>query len=260
MTNPVAVVTGATGGIGSAVVQQLTQQGYTVLAFARHEEPLRILQEANPRQIFPVSMDVGSPQSVWMTHLIAVFDYYDVPPQIDVLVCAHGFPPVTTPSLSVSFMDEFAPFMVHDVGGSFLAAQAVAPYMIRQSQGSIVFVSSLHAHQTYPARAAYAAAKAGVCAMARSLALEWGPLGITVNTVLPWQVDGRRSQQLIHQHEQVAGEDLLTAYQQRSPQRRLITEDEVAQAVLALIQNRACNGTELILDGGVSASMWHKPF
>ncbi len=260
MVQRIALVTGATGGIGSAVTQHLVTTGYTVIAVAQDQERLQKLQEADLKHVLPLPLNVGVSQSVWLASLMKVFEYYDIEARIDVLVCAHGAPPVTTPSLQLSMQDEFIPVVFTDLGGAFLAAQAVAPYMIRQHHGSIVFVSSLHAHHTYPARAAYAAAKAGICGMARSLALEWGGHGITVNTILPWQVAGIRSFYLAHKHEQETGEDLLSQYKAKNPQRRLVTEDEVAEAVLFLIRNRSCNGTELVLDGGVSASMWYKDF
>ena len=260
MTTPLALITGATGGIGAACAQRLIREGYNILAIATHSERLQILQEADPHHIFPLVLPVESAPSIWMSTLVQAFLYYELEARVDVLVCAHGYRPVTTPSVTLSVGEEFIPVVMTDLCGTFIAAQAVAPYMQRQGSGSIVFVSSLHARQTYPARAAYAAAKAGVCGMARSLALEWGTDGITVNTVLPWQIAGPRTFRLAHQHDQATGEDLLAQYVARSPRRQLVTEDDVADAVAFLIRNRSCTGMELVLDSGVSASMWHKAF
>jgi len=257
---PLVVLTGATGGIGAAVAQRFIRDGYNILAIATHVERLQILRDADPEHIFPLALPVDSSPSVWLSTLMHSFDYYEIPPRVDILVCAHGYTPITTPSVQISMMDEFIPLLMTDLAGTFLAAQTVAPYMQRQQQGSMVFVTSLHAHQTYPARAAYAAAKAGIGGMARSLALEWGKDGITVNTVLPWQVAGGRTFRQAHVHEQATGEDLLAAYVAKSPLRQLVTEDDVADAVAFLARNRSCTGMELVLDTGVSASMWYKPF
>ncbi len=258
---PIAFVTGSTGGIGSAVCHRLTKEGYTVIAHGRDTDRLVILRDADPKHILPLQFDICESQSKWLTALIECFDYYQIDaPRIDVLVCCHGARPVTAPSIQLSVTHEFLPIMCVDVVGTFLAAQAVAPYMIRQGGGSMVFLSSLHAHHTYPSRAPYAASKAAVCAMARSLALEWGPSGIRVNTLLPWQVDGERTKMLSFKAEQETGKDLISAYLTRTPLRRLITEDEVADAVMFLLHNAAMNGAELVLDGGVSASMWYKSY
>ena len=260
MTRPLAVVTGATGGLGAAITQRLIHDGANVLAVAQDPERLQILRDADPAHVFPLVLPVDSNPSVWLSTLVNVFPYYDLPPTIAILVCAHGHPPVTEPSISLSMAQAFIPILMTDLGGTFLAAQAVAPYMQRQKQGSMVFISSLHARQTYPARAAYAAAKAGICGLARSLALEWGQDGITVNTILPWQVAGARTFRLAHQHEQATGEDLLAQYMAKSPQRQLVAEDDVADAVAFLIRNRSCTGMELVIDTGVSASMWHQDY
>lgn len=261
MTRPIALITGATGGVGTAITARLLREGYTVIATARDPEKLRTLREADLEHILPLVLDACSVQSAWMTTLVSMFDYHGIEPRIDALICAHGYNAVvTTPTVALSMTEEFIPIVLTDLGGCFCAAQAVAPYMIRQQAGSIVFISSLHAHQTYPARAAYAAAKAGIGGMARSLALEWGAQGITVNTILPWQIAGTRTFLQAHHHEQATGEDLLRQYQARSPLRHLVSERDVADAALFLLRNRSCTGMELVLDTGVSASMWYKEY
>ena len=260
----VALVTGATGGIGAAVTKHLVQRGYTVIACARNAERLSILREAAPRHVLPVQMDVCDSQSMWLQYLVDCFAFYKdaglESSRIDALVCCHGASPVSKPTISLSMAGDVIPVLMTDIGGTFLAAQATASYMIRQGGGSMVFVSSLHAHQTYPARVPYAAAKAAVCAMARSMALEWGPHGIRVNTVLPWQVDGGRTTRIAHATEQETGVDVIEHYKRRSPLRALIQEDDVAKSVLFLLENGSANGMEMILDGGVSASMWYQPY
>lgn len=258
---PIAFVTGSTGGIGSSVCQRLSKEGYTVIAHGRDTERLQILREGDPKHILPLQFDICDSQAKWLAMLVECFDYYRIDaPRIDVLVCCHGARPVTTPSLQLSVSHEFIPVFATDVFGTFLAAQAVAPYMIRQGAGSMIFLSSLHARQTYPSRAPYAASKAAVCAMARTLALEWAPYGIRVNSLLPWQVDGVRTQMMSHKAEQETGKDLVSAYTTRSPMRRLITEEEVADAVMFLVKNTGMNGAEVVLDGGVNASMWYRSY
>jgi len=95
--------------------------------------------------------------------------------------------------------------------------------------------------------------------MARSLALEWGPLGIRVNALAPWQTAGERTDRFVRAAK-AQGVDLLAAYVATSPLRRLILPEEVADAVLFLASNGGMTGQTLVLDAGVSASMWMRPF
>ena len=261
MSDPqIALVTGSTGGIGRAVCRRLADEGYIIIAMGRDEAALHAVVSIDKDHILPVAFDVNLPQSQWLTKLMDTISWYALPLQIDALVCCHGHQSVTTPTLKVSLVDEFLPVLATDVVGTFLAAQAVVPYMIRHRRGSMVFVSSLHARQSYPDRAAYASSKAAVVELAKNLAITFGQYGIRANAVLPWQVDGSRTQALATQALQRDGTDLYTLYKQRSPLGRLVTEQQVADAVWFLINNQAMNGAELILDTGVSASMWFHPF
>ena len=249
MTQGVAVVSGISGGIGSAIGKCLLKAGYLVVGL--HRQPRSIALDACTS---PRSCDVQKAAEVKYIAR-SVLSLYG---RCDLLVVAHGHPPVTTPTIDLN-AQTLADVLLTDVCGALLLAQAFGRIMLEQHAGDVVFISSLHARQTYPARAPYAAAKAGVVGLMRSLALEWGSAGVKVNAVLPWQVDTPRTQSLIAEARE-RGEDLQEAYLQRSPQRRLVQPEDVAQAVLALVTNPACNGVEWVLDGGVSASMWYQPF
>ena len=245
MPKPLALVSGITGTIGSAISARLLDEGYAVIGLSR--TPSQDVTAAGARLM---RCNVTSLADIWRIGR-------DVP-HCEVFVAAHGHPPITCPTLDVS-CEEFEDVWETDVSGTFLLVQAVACGMVQRRRGDIILLSSLHARQTYPARVPYAAAKAAVVGMMRSMALEWGPYGVKVNAVLPWQVAGPRTTALIDGARQ-RGEDLEEAYLQRCPQRRLVQPQDVAQAVLALIDNPACNGVELVLDGGVSQGMWHQGY
>ena len=249
MTQPVAVVSGISGGIGSAIGRRLLQEGYVVVGLSRHAMP-------RDTAFYTEQMLCDVRDAAQVGYVVRTFlRNYE---RCDVLVVAHGHPPITTPTAPLHPMT-FTDVLLTDVYGAFLLAQAFGSLMLSQHHGDIVFVSSLHARQTYPARTAYAAAKAGVVGLMRSLALEWGGSGLKINAILPWQVDTPRTQALIAEARD-RGEDLLEAYLQRSPQRRLVQPEDVAQSVFALVENPACNGVEWVLDGGVNQSMWHKGY
>ena len=242
---PVAVVTGATGGIGGAVVQRLRTEGYIVVGLSR---------AAGSGADLHLPCDVRTDADVHEAAGAVRVRHG----RCDALVCCHGHWPVTTPTLALD-PRTFLEVLQTDVGGTLHVCQHFGAMMLTQHQGAIVLLSSLHAWQTYPARTAYAASKAAIGGLMRSLALEWGPLGVRVNALLPWQVDGPRSQALI-EAAQAQGEDLREAYLRRTPLRRLVAPAEVASAVVFLLHNTVMNGCELPLDGGVSCSMWYHPF
>ena len=146
-----------------------------------------------------------------------------------------------------------------DVLGTFALCQLAGHFMLRQRQGTIALVSSLHGRMTYPQRVPYATAKAALGGLARALAVEWGCQGIRVNTLLPWQVESLRTQRFIDTAAQ-HGEDLREAYTRRSPMRQLAAAEDIAATILWLARTPSVTGQEIVLDCGVSASMWYKNY
>ena len=125
--------------------------------------------------------------------------------------------------------------------------------MIEKKFGRIINVASTAGRIGYRYIAAYAASKHAVIGLTRSLALEVAEHGITVNAVCPSFVDTPMLRESILKISQKTGkstEELLEGFRQRSPQKRLVTPDEVASTVEFLIQNAAINGQALVLDGG----------
>jgi NAD(P)-dependent dehydrogenase (short-subunit alcohol dehydrogenase family) len=168
----VALVTGATGGIGGVVVDRLLTEGYRVLAFGRNRQKLEALAARRPQGAITFAvLDLLQQTPSLLTDVVE--STMGGPGFVALLVCAHGHGPVLEPSATVS-AQTFRAVYETDVLGTLKMAQAVYPLM-REQGGSMVFVSSLHAVQTYPGRAAYASAKAAVCGLMRTMALECGP-------------------------------------------------------------------------------------
>src|SRR5690606_34201962 len=143
--------------------------------------------------------------------------------------------------------DEWSRVIETDLGGVFRCARAAFPLFARRGGGAIVNVASIAAAVGISGRVAYTAAKAGVEGLTRTLALEWAPCGIRVNTVAPgWTLtemveSGIASGQLSH--------DALVA---RIPLRRLANPAEIADAVAYLASPQASyiTGQTLVVDGG----------
>lgn len=264
MTAPLAIVTGATGTLGGAVVKLLWHTGDSILALGRSPAKLQALHDwlhttlhSDQQGHYTVAMEFPTAD---YTRLTAYCEcHQQLGGEVAMLVICHGDAPCVKPTLDLT-AQEVEHVWQTDVLATLRVCQAVAPIMMQRQSGAIVIVNSLHSKLTYPERTAYSMAKSALSGLVRSLAVEWGAYGIRVNSVCPWQCTGERTDSFITQHHEDTGEDLGELYRQRSPIRRLIEPSEVARAVLLLAANQAINGHELVLDGGVSQSMWYRGF
>ncbi len=170
-----AVVTGAAGGIGSALVTALAQQGARVHGL----DILDVATAEGDDRVTGVRCDV--------TDAAAVADALAgaASPQgaIDVVIAAAGrFP---NRPLEQWSLEQFEALWRLNVGGVFNVVREALPYLRRSSAGRVVLVSSSAAHQAVPGFAPYAATKAALIGFARSAAAELAPDGVTVNVVTP---------------------------------------------------------------------------
>ena len=176
----VAIVTGAATGIGEATASALTDAGYGVFVVDIDDEHGRIVAEQNPGSTF-IHSDLTSESSVAdaMTVISGGVDH------VDVLVNnAGGFGEAK--GLEETNLDEWAEIIATNLTSVFLMTRAALPLLRRSETGRIINLGSLAGQtagwQTSPP---YVAAKGGVHALTRALAIELAPSGITVNTVSP---------------------------------------------------------------------------
>ena len=223
------VVTGGHGDIGKAIYDDLNEQEACVERPDRGD--MDVTDGASVRRYFD-----GFPR-----------DGY----QVQGLVVCHGAPGCIKPSLDLTD-EEFQKVIDVDLVGTFRVCREAARLMLPQGKGHIVVVSSIHALATYPERAAYAAAKAGVCGLVRALAVEWAQSGLYVNAVLPGQV--WRTQRTANLKT-----DGIVQASHRSPSGTLIPLKAVASAVSFLLASSGINGHSLVVDDAWTASAWFKP-
>jgi NAD(P)-dependent dehydrogenase (short-subunit alcohol dehydrogenase family) len=139
--------------------------------------------------------------------------------------------------------------------GAFYCAKHVAASMMERRRGAIVNVGSIASRIGYSLRSPYSASKWGMLGLSHSLAAELGPHGIRVNAVLPGPVQGERIERVVATRAAAEGKSLDEVrdwYVKDIPLRRMVTEDEVAAAVLYLASDAAAGitGQAVNVDGG----------
>jgi NAD(P)-dependent dehydrogenase (short-subunit alcohol dehydrogenase family) len=178
----VAIVTGASQGIGRAIAVELARVGAHVAVCSRRKdalEPVAELVRAQGRRALAVACDVGDARQVDAT----VAQTLDAFGRIDILVNNAGYR-IRSPLEDLP-RSEWDAMIATNLTGVFLFSQAVGRVMIRQRAGKVINVTSVAGRSGSRGMAAYAAAKAGATVLTQSLGAEWAKHGITVNAVAP---------------------------------------------------------------------------
>lgn len=247
LTGRIAVVTGASQGIGRAIALGLAQAG-TDLVLAKHpigsmDEIRKVAAEigAFGRQAIIVPTDVSHPQQ--LTALMnAAKERYG---RIDILVNNAGWTG-TTPALEVT-EEEYDKTMASSLKSVFFACQAAARIMIPQGGGRIINIGSNFGEVGFKKRSVYAAAKAGVHHLSRALSLEWAHDGVVVNVVAPCITETASRKNILERpgyKEWATGEMI--------PRGRWNQPEDLVGAVLFLASDFAdmVVGHVLMVDGG----------
>ena len=244
LSGRVALVTGGARGIGQATAWALARAGADVafcdvVADTDSAETLDGLRETGHRShYYRVDVSLRGPVLAMIDEIVSSFG------QIDILI-NNAAVNIRKPFLDLEVDDVERVWSV-GLWGVFHCSQAVARHMATRRTGSMVMISSIHAHQPYPGNTAYNGAKAAVNQMARTWAAELAPFGIRVNLVEPGWTDtpGER------QHYTEAQ---IASLGQQLPLKRLATPDEIADAVKFLVSDGAAyiTGAALRVDGGI---------
>ncbi|HTO10841.1 MAG TPA: glucose 1-dehydrogenase [Candidatus Binatia bacterium] len=182
----VAIVTGASQGIGRAIAVELARVGAHVVVCSRRVEALAPVAEAvraEGRRALAIACDVGDARQVDAVVAQTEKEFG----RIDVLVNNAGYR--IRARVEDLPREEWDAMLRTNLTGVFLFCQAAGRVMIRQRAGTIVNVTSVAARSGSRGMAAYAAAKAGVTTLTQSLGAEWAKYGITVNAVAPGPVE-----------------------------------------------------------------------
>lgn len=183
MPDPVAVITGAGGGIGRATAIELAGAGYRVILAGRDANALAETLRAVGGRGLAVPTDVT--RSAEVDRLIAAaLENFG---QVDALVNNAGFAPLR--SITTTTDDEWNAVLATNLSAAFYATRAAWPAFERQGAGVVVNISSAAARDPFSGFAAYGAAKAGLNLFGLAAAREGAPVGIRVHTIAPGAVE-----------------------------------------------------------------------
>ena len=226
-----ALVTGGTRGIGYAVAQLLSKNGYRVTALYSSDEKSAKSAQERLKDVAFVRADVACEEDIkW------VFAQFS---DLEILVNNAGVE-LYKLAQDTSF-EEWRRVMDVNAGGPFLCSKYAFKKMLERG-GSIVNVSSVWGQTGASMESVYSASKGAVIAFTKALAKELAPAGITVNCVCPGAVD-------TDMMKRFSAEE-ISALKEEIPLGRLAKKEEIAEAVLFLAENRYITGEILSVNGG----------
>jgi NAD(P)-dependent dehydrogenase (short-subunit alcohol dehydrogenase family) len=247
LSGKVAIVTGASSGIGRATARLFAKEGASVVAGARREAELAELVreiKSGGGEALTLAGDVQSEQYAQDLVAAALKSYG----RLDVAFNNAGTIGPAGPTTGIAEKDWTSALAVN-LTSAFLGAKHQIPAMLRQGGGSIIFTSTFVGHTAaFPGVAAYAASKSGLIGLTQALAAEYGPQGVRVNAVLPGAIDTPMYHAVNSTAEQQVWLTNLHAL------KRVGKPEEVARSVLYLASDDAAfvTGTAHLIDGGLS--------
>ena len=247
LSGKVAIITGASAGIGRATAKLFAAEGARLVVGARRQGELDALVaelQAAGGEAVALAGDVRSEEYARALVALAVERFG----RLDVAFNNAGIMGEGGPSTGVSeagWNDAIA----INLTGSFLGAKHQIAQMLKNGGGSVIFTSTFVGHTfAFPGTAAYAASKSGLIGLTQALAAEFGPSGVRVNAILPGAVDTAMYRTMNSTPESQSFITNLHAL------KRVATPEELARSVLYLASDDSTfvTGTASLVDGGVS--------
>lgn len=247
LAGKVAIVTGASSGIGRETAKLFAKEGAKVVIGARRQAELDSLV-AEIKQAGGEAVAVAGDVAAEDYHKALVAAAEKTFGGLDIAFNNAGTLGPLGPSHEVTETD-FNQAIAVNLTGSFLAAKHQVPAMQKRGGGSVIFTSTFVGYSSsFPGMAAYSASKSGIIGLTQALAVEYGPQNIRVNAVLPGAVDTPMYR------EKNSTEDAQTFLQGLHALKRVGRPEELARSVLYLASDDASfvTGTASLVDGGLS--------
>jgi NAD(P)-dependent dehydrogenase (short-subunit alcohol dehydrogenase family) len=247
LTGRVAIVLGGTSGIGRALVDGLMEAGADVVASSRRQaevDATALAIERRGKRTLRLASDVTDRASLEALREAAIEAFG----KIDILINCAGRTQ-RRPTLEVGDA-EWQGILDTNLTGTLRACQVFGAHMLERGYGRIVNIASLASFVGLYEVAAYAASKAGVAALTKALAVEWGSRGVLVNAIAPGVFRTPLNQDLLD------GTERGQEFKLRTPLGRFGRVEELAGAAVFLASEAASfvNGEVLVVDGGFLAS------
>lgn len=244
LAGKVALVTGASKGLGKAIALGLAKEGAHVVInyYSGKTEAETVLQEVNSYGCDGFIYKADTRNKEQITALVAkVVETFG---KIDILVNNAGVM-YNTPFVEIE-EEEWDKLIETNVKGYFLCGQAVAKEMIKRKSGKIINISSTRQEQSWPGNTHYAASKGAIYMMTRVMALELGPFGINVNSIAPGTIETNLNRETLS--DTTFREERIG----RIPVGRLGTPEDLVGAAVLLASDESdfINGASIMIDGG----------
>ena len=244
-----ALVTGGGSGLGAAIASAIHSAGADVVVVGRDEAKLGAVVVHLGERARGVACDVSDPASVESLRA----QLADT--EVSILVNNAGVPGPVAALTDISVEDWDAVFDVN-VRGTFLLCKAFLPGMIERSAGDVINIASVSGKRPLAHRTPYCASKMAVIGLTSTLAFEVGPAGVSVNTLSPGPVDGPRMERNFRLEAERSGGSVAeaeAAFVSRAALGRMVTEEEVGRAVVAMLDMPGLCGADVDLSAGMIA-------
>ncbi|MCI7413045.1 SDR family NAD(P)-dependent oxidoreductase [Hornefia butyriciproducens] len=242
----VCIVTGASGGIGSAVVKKFYGNGYAVEMLDINEDALKtVIEKENldPARVRCHTLDVSVEQQVKDT----IEGILDARGRIDALVNTAAIIGKYNPTIDYTF-ENFKRIYEINVFGTFLMMEHVLPIMKKQGKGSIVNFGSVSGMTGYTYEIGYGSSKWAIIGMTKNVANEYGQFGIRANSVSPGWVNTNMFRKSVEDYKNFSDSQVTLG-----PLGRPAEPEEIANVVYFLSSDEASyvNGSNVLADGGM---------